>query len=377
MATLTESAKRAAADTLSLVDAAIEHGDVAQTVIDALLGGHILFLLADASHTALAEQLAAVLRRRSPAEPWPPVLTITANTPPLALIGCEYGVANPLSQQAEILIREGDVVLVLAGSCPSADLLHTVGLATSHGAVVVGLGLPPSSLKLRIGVSVPDAPAEHLIECQLVLGDALVEALARQLPAEQPPEMEPALIRFGCTNCNADLAIPRHIRGRRGVCPHCYNNTVLAPGIEAAQNEKRAHMRFSLRECSLRVSLAPGDKAPIQLPGQVALENLSAGGLLLSIADSPVEVRLNDTLLVELTTPAFQRPLSLRGSVRRVTREANLSHVAIAFHEVPPSTFERLRILEHNLVLRHATSRAPRPAEEEDRGTDHKATPEP
>jgi len=365
MPSLPEQARHAARSSLALLDAAAEQGDLSQAAADALLGGHVLILLADPSHGCLAEQIAAATRRRFPNDLWPPLLAITADARALALIGCEDGAANPLAQQAEMLVRAGDVVVVLAGAKPSADLVVASVLAASQGAAVAGLGLPPCDLRAQLAVTLPDAPAERLIEAQLALGHALVEGLAQRLPAEAPSGVEPALLRSACTNCGAALAIPRHLAGRRGVCPSCYNNTALAPEFAPPDGEKRVHMRFSLRDCVLRVELAPPQKPPIPLPGQIALENLSFGGLLFAIAGSPVELQPNDPLHLELQTPAFLSPLALHGIVVRVTREAALHRVGVVFRDTPPAIAERLRVLERNLVLRHLTSRAaptPRPA---------------
>jgi len=371
MASLCQTAADAATAAAAHLRSATERGDVAQAVADAARAGHIVFLLADTAQTALADEIAAALRRRFPSDPWPPLLAITASARPLALLGCEYGVASPLTRQAEMLVRASDVVLVLAGARPSTDLLGAVERAVLRGAVVVGLGLPPSTVVAHPGITLPEAggtasdrqavrPVEQLIACQLALGHALADALAAQLPAEHPPDVRPALVFFGCINCNATLTIPRHLAGRRGVCPYCYNNTILAPDLSAPVSERRARMRFALREVALRVSLAPPGGSPLLLPGTATLGNLSTGGALFTIADSRVEVQPGDPLLIELTTPAFQRSLDLRGVVKRVTREANLTHIGLAFGDLAPAVAERLRILESNLVLRNLAAREPK-----------------
>ena len=357
MPSLHESASEAVATTLSLLNAATERGDVAQAVVGALRAGHILFLVADMAHTGVGEEVGASVRRRFASDYWPPLLTLTVNTQPMALIGIEQSISKPLSRQAEMLIRTGDVALVLAGPEPSGDLREAVERAKAQGAVVAGLGLPAASVEADPAVVLPEASVERCLECQLALGDALAETLARELPAEHPADLDPALVLFGCANCDMTLTIPRHLAGRHGVCPYCFNNTILAPGVAAAQNEKRAHMRFALRNVALRVFLAPPGRPALLLPGHVTLENLSAGGLLFSVTDSRVEIQPDDPLLAELTTAAFQRPIEAHGLVRRVSREVNLTHIGIAFHDIPAATAERLRILESNIVLRNLAPR--------------------
>ena len=379
MPSLIEQARQAAREALALFDAAVEHGDLAEAIAAAVLDGHTLFLLADPSHAALAEGLADALRRHFTSDLWPPVLTLTADVRPLALIGCAYGGNNPLSQQAEELVRRGDVVLALSGAQPSNDLIGAVGTAVSQGAVVLALGpafakfpsqasvtlpsgagiLPADSLRAGGTPAPRDAAPERVVECQLVLGHALAEGLARRLPAAPPSGSQPALLRSACANCDAPLTVPRHLAGRHGVCPHCFNNTVLAP--ESAGSEKRVHMRFALLDCSLAVTLTPLGKPPLRVPGQISLENISLGGLLFAMAGSPLELQPGDLLALELSTPAFLSPLPLAGSVIRVTREATVHRVGVLFGDLPPAVAERLRLLERNLVLRHLAARPPRP----------------
>jgi len=357
MPSLTEQARQAARDAMALLEAAVEHGDLAEAIAGALLDGRTLFLLADPSHTALAETLAAALRRRFPSDLWPPLLTLTADLRPLALIGCEYGGANPLSQQAEELVRRGDIVLALSGAQPSNDLIGAVGTALSQGAAVAALGPAFAKFPSQTSVTLPQAaPPERVAECQLVLGHALAEALVRRLPAYPPSGTQLALLRSACTNCGAALTAPRHLAGRHGVCPHCFNNTVLAP--EAVASEKRIHMRFALLDCSLGVSLTPPGKPALRVPGQITLENVSVGGLLFALAGSPLELQPGDLLAMELSTPAFLSPLPLAGSVIRGTREATVHRVGVLFGDLPPAVAERLRLLERNLVLRHLAARA-------------------
>ena len=357
MSSLLDQARRTAGQALSLLDAITEEGDLCETIAGALLSGHALFLVADPSHVALAGEIASAVRRRFPSDLWPPLLTLRADSRLLALIGSEYGAAVPLSQQVEELVRSGDVALLLAGSRPSADLAGAAALAAAEGATVASLGLASSPVAPRPALSLPQAPIEQLVECQLILGHALVEALAQRLPPEAPPGIEPALAPSACSNCNASLAVPRHLAGRRGVCPFCFNNTTLAPGLAPAQNEKRTHMRFALRDCSLSVSLAQPDKPPVPVHGQILLENLSVGGLLFSLAGSLLEIQPSDALFLSLSVPAFERLLVLDGTVVRVTREAALHLIAVVFRDLAPATAERLRILERNLVLRNLTAR--------------------
>jgi len=365
MASIAEAARTAATSTLDLLGAAAERGDLAGTIAHALRSGHLLFLLADDSHAAIVGEMAAALGRRFPEPRWPPRLALTPGPRGLALIGCDYGAARPLTHQVEALVRPGDVLLAVAAGQPSPDLLGALGIAAAQGAVVAGLGLPPSAIQADPVISLPEAPTERLVECQLALANALAETLAQQLPPERPADLPPALERFRCANCNAALAVPRHLAGRRGMCPHCYNNTILAPDSPAPDNESRSHMRFALRQCRLAVALAPENKPPVPLPGRTTFENLSPGGLLFSLADSAVELQPDDPLLVEITTPAFRRPLAVRGRVNRVTREATLTRIGVVFGELPPASAERLRILESNLVLRHLAPHQDEPPEGE------------
>ena len=357
MASLTELACQAQREELELLEAATVRGDVAATVADALIAGRTLFVLGEQAQTPLARHIADAVRRPFTSDIWPPVVTVTADTRPLALIGCAYGLSRPISQQVEMLVRTGDVVLVVAGREPSADVTAATGLAASQGAVVAGLGLPPCGVQADPAIALPEAPPDRLAECQLALGHALAAALPDMLPAEHPADVEPALIPFGCTNCGVALTVLRHLAGRRGVCPHCCNNTVLGPGSGDGADQ-RASLRFALRQCTLKVALAPPGRPLVAVPGQTALENLGRGGLLFAIADCVLELQPGDRLVMELETPAFQQPLELGGAVNRVTREAGLHRIGVVFADCTPATAERLRILERNLVLRNLARRS-------------------
>ena len=360
MATLAELAAQAHRDELDLLAAASARGDLAATTAEALGAGRALFLLAEGAQSTLAHHVADAIRRPFDDDVWPPVATIVADTRPLALIGCDYAVARPITHQVEMLVRTGDVAMVLADPEPSADLRGAVGLAASQGAVVAGLGLPPCGIQADPAVALPAAPADRLALCQLALGRALARALRERLPAEHPPGVEPALIAFECANCGAALTVRRHLAGRTGVCPCCYNNTVLAPGHDP-DHEHRASLRFALRQCTLQVALAPRDKPLVALPGDLALENLGSGGLRFAAPRCPIDLQPGNRLVMELDTPAFRSPILLDGSINRVVREADLHRVGVVFDPLTPATAERLRILERNLVLRNLAHR-PAPA---------------
>lgn len=356
MPTLAELARQEHRHCTALLEAATEDGDLAEAVAQAVVEGHALFLVADEPQAPLAEHLAAAIRRPFARDDWPPLVAVTPDPRRLALLGCAYSVARPLAQQLEMLVRLGDMALVLAGAQPTDDLLGAVELASSQGAIIAGLGLPGAAVEASPAVRIPEAPADQVAQCQLALGHALANALADRLPAEPPADMMPALLPFGCTNCGAALIVPSHFAGRRGVCPFCCNNTTLAPDQAAESNEHRTFVRFALRKCTLRVALTPPGKPPVPIPGQAILENLSRGGLLVALADSPVEIQPGDTLDLELTTPAFHKPVALQGTVHRVTREPGVHRIGVIFADLPPATAERLRILERNLVLRNLTA---------------------
>lgn len=354
MSILADQACQAQRDELALLEAATARGDLAATVAEALLAGRVLYVLADGSQGPLATQIADAVGQCFGSPVWPPVVALTPDTRLLALVGSDHRADRPLAEQAELLVRPGDVVMVLTDGQPGADLTAAADHARSQGAAVAGLGLPPSGLEADPAIGLPEAPPARLAACQLALGQALAGELAARLPAE-PPDADPAMVAFPCTNCAAALAVVRHLAGRRGVCPHCYNNTILAP--DHADNEHRAHLRFALRECALAVALAPPDKPLIGLPGQIALENISPGGLLFGAVDCPLELRPGDHLVIELTTPAFKQPVELSGTVNRVTREAARHVVGVVFADCSAAALERLRVLERNLVLRNLAAR--------------------
>jgi len=357
MATLADRATQSQRECVALLYAAEARGDLAATAADALLLGRVLFVLADGAGAPLAEQIAAAIRSPFAAAAWPPVLTVTQDPSALALVGSDYAVARPICQQVELLARAGDVALVLAPPEPSADLAGAAALAASQGVTVAGLGLPPCPIDADPAVILHEAAAAQIAACQIALGLALADTLAERLPPEPPAGVDAPVVVFGCTNCGGPLVAVRHLAGRQGVCPHCYNNTTLAPGTDGG-GEQRASLRFALRQCTLGVALAPPNRPLVAVPGRIELENLGRGGLLFAVADCTVHLDPGDRVVMELTTPAFAQPLELTGSILRITREADRHCIGVVFTGLAPATAERLRILERNLVLRNL-ARAP------------------
>jgi len=357
MPTLAEQAREAHRGELALLEAAAEHGELVDAIAGALLAGRALALLAEPPHAPIAREIAHAIRRPFGHDLWPPLLTLTPDPRLLSLIGCDYGLAEPLAHQAELLLLARDVALVVAGPQPSDDLRRALGIAATRGAVVAALGLPPCDIQAQPRVSLPQAPDDQLLACQLALGHALAHTLAERLPRDHPHGLDTPLAAFHCDNCHTPHIVPAHLAGRRGVCPACYNNILLAPDLASPDAEQRSSLRFGLRQCSLALALAAPNKPPVPVPGQMTLANLSRGGLLCDVANPGVELQPGDPIHIKLHTPAFQQPLLLPGTVLRITREQGRHRIGIVFGDCPPATTERLRILERNLVLRHLTAR--------------------
>lgn len=354
---LLDSARRAAQEALDLLARAAEDDDVVDTVARSVEAGHVLFLLAEGSSGWLAEAVASSIRGHFRQAHWPPVLLLTDETRLLTLIGCDYDAADPLCRQVETLARQGDVVVLLTGRQASSDAVGAARLAAGQEAIVAALGAPPPAAECQASVTLPEAAAGQVARCQLLLGQALAAGLAGRLPTDRPDDVPSALLTFPCANCGATLAVPRHLAGHRGTCPVCYNNTQLARDA-APHTEHRAHMRFALRECTVAAWLTSADQPTVAVPGEIRLENLSRGGLLFVVGGCPLEIQPDDAVLIDLTTPAFEHPLRVAGTVNRVTREAARQHVGVVFESPPPAVAERLRLLERNIVLRNLAGRA-------------------
>ena len=360
MPSLAEQAQQAIGRTAALLSDSAEDGDLVDAVVRAMMSGHILYLIAAEPYGRVAEAMATLLRDTFDDPTWPPLFALTAESSLHALVGREYGPRDPLCCQSELFVREGDVALLLPAEGPAPGLVGAARVARSQGATVAGLGHLPAEVQAQPRLALPEAPEGEVACCLLAIGEALAAALAERLPAQRPDEPEPAIACCSCANCGGALAVPRHLLGRRGTCPHCHNNTALDHPPHRGENESRVHMRFGLRDCGLRVSLAPEGKPRVPIPGTATVANLSRGGLLFALAASPVAVEPGDPVLVELTTPAFERPLTIRGTVRRVCRDAAGHYVGVVFASVPPAVAERLCILERNLVLRNL-ARPPAP----------------
>jgi hypothetical protein len=353
MSALIGSARTLTEQVDAVLDRVAEEGDLAAAIGDALAAGHVLYLIADEPAAWLAGEIAAALRRRFPDPAWPPVFAVAPDAHLLALLGRDYGIEDPLRLQCEILLRPGDLALLLPCGEPDPDFLDLARLAAAQGATVAALGPALDGLDAHPRLSLPEGDPDTTAAAQLALGLALAAVLADRLPAEPPEALLPAVEPFLCRNCAHPLLVPAHLAGRLGTCPYCHNNTVLGTSAAYADGDPRRRMRFTLRDCRLRLALAPPEGPSTPLAAQTTLENLSRGGLLCALVDCPVEITPDVPVRIELHTPAFEEPLVILGTVARVTREGPIQHVGMVFVSLEPTVAERLHILEQNLVLRN------------------------
>jgi len=360
MSGLIASARDTVQQVAALLWEVTEDGDLVAFVAEALTSGHVLFVVADDPNSWLAEETAAALRRGFVDEAWPPVFSVVPDSGSLSLFGRDYGVDHPLRLQCEILMRAGDVVLLLPGAEATEELLDVAAIAAARHATVASLGPALPDIEASPHIALPHDNPGVLTCSQLGLAHAFAAALTAALPAAPPADLRPAVEFFRCANCSHPLTVPSHIVGRLGTCPYCHNNTTLGSSQALADGDPRRRMRFALRDCELHLALAPPDLPSTPIQAQTQLENLSRGGLLVALINSPVDVQPDDTLLVQIHVPAFEQPLELLGNAARVTREGSIQHVGILFVSLEPTVAERLRILEENVVLRNVVHR-PRP----------------
>lgn len=353
MSALIENARGGVQQVAALLWDATAEGDLVAAAAQALISGRVLFLIADHPNAWLAAVIAAALRRDALDPAWPPVFAVTPDTRLLTLLGRDYGADHPLRLQCEILIRQGDVALLLPCAEPSSELFDAAGIAATRGATLATLGPELPAVGAELTLVLPAAQRAGLHGAQLALGHAFAEALAAALPAAPPADLEPALEAFRCRNCAHPLAVPRHLAGRLGTCPTCHNNTVLGAAAALPDGDPRSRMRFTLRDCQLRLAIAPPAEPSTPIAAQITLENLSRSGLLAALADASAEIAVGDPLSIQLATPAFEEPLGILGAATRVTREGPIQHVGITFVSLEPTVAERLRALEQNIVLRN------------------------
>jgi hypothetical protein len=360
MPALIDRAREATQHVAALLWDTIEDGDLTSTVAEAMLSGHALVLIGEDETASLARDVAAALRPESFA-PWPPVLSVTPDTDLLMLLGRDYGVDDPLRLQCDVLLRQGDVALLLPSPEPGEELLGLTSAIERCVARPAVLGPDFQDLNVSPRITLPDGPPACLHTAQRVLALALADALRQLLPVSAPADVPAALDSFRCGNCAAPLLVPAHLAGRLGTCPYCHNNTPLGQGVEDAPDDPRRRLRFTLRDCQVRVALAPPDRRSEPIDAHATLENLSRSGLLVALAAASAQLHPGDPLRIEIDTPAFASPLVVLGTVVRVTREGPIQHVAVSFVSLEPTVAERLHILEQDFVLRNVTRHAPAP----------------
>lgn len=164
----------------------------ADILVAALRAGRRIYICGDGGSAAEAQHFAAELVGRFLVDrPALPCIALTADTSVLTAIANDYDFEQVFERQAEALLAEGDVLLVLSTSGLSVNVLKAAALARRRGVKVVGLtGATGGQLKelCDVCLAVPAETSPRVQEGHLVLLHVLATLVERTLFARRPDE---------------------------------------------------------------------------------------------------------------------------------------------------------------------------------------------
>ena len=114
---------------------------IAGAILKAQKEGRQVFVLGNGGSAAAASHIATDLSKTAAVPGRRPVkcLSLTDNVPYITAVGNDLSFDDVFSRQLENLLGLGDVVIILSGSGNSRNLIKAAKLASSRGAVTVGL----------------------------------------------------------------------------------------------------------------------------------------------------------------------------------------------------------------------------------------------
>ncbi len=166
----------------------------AEMLIEAVRGGHTVYVCGDGGSAAQAQHIAGELVGRFLKERAAlPCVALTTDTSVLTAIANDYDFEDVFARQVEGLIKEGDVLWALSTSGDSVNVLKAASLARKRGAKVLGMtGRDGGKLKelCDVVLCVPADSSPPIQEGHLVLLHILCGLLEERAFAKETPEAE-------------------------------------------------------------------------------------------------------------------------------------------------------------------------------------------
>ena len=166
----------------------------AKMLIEAVRGGHTVYVCGDGGSAAQAQHIAGELVGRFLKERAAlPCVALTTDTSILTAVANDYDFEDVFARQVEGLVKEGDVLWALSTSGNSVNVLKAVSLARKRGAKVLGMtGRGGGKLKelCDVVLCVPADSSPPIQEGHLVLLHVLCGLLEQGAFAKETPEAE-------------------------------------------------------------------------------------------------------------------------------------------------------------------------------------------
>lgn len=166
----------------------------ARMLIEAVRGGHTVYVCGDGGSAAQAQHIAGELVGRFLKERAAlPCVALTTDTSILTAVANDYDFEDVFARQVEGLVKEGDVLWALSTSGNSVNVLKAASLARKHGAKVLGMtGRGGGKLKelCDVVLCVPADSSPPIQEGHLVLLHILCGLLEQGAFAKETPEAE-------------------------------------------------------------------------------------------------------------------------------------------------------------------------------------------
>jgi len=166
----------------------------AKMLIEAVRGGHTVYVCGDGGSAAQAQHIAGELVGRFLKERAAlPCVALTTDTSILTAVANDYDFEDVFARQVEGLVKEGDVLWALSTSGNSVNVLKAVSLARKRGAKVLGMtGRGGGKLKelCDVVLCVPADSSPPIQEGHLVLLHILCGLLEQGAFAKETPEAE-------------------------------------------------------------------------------------------------------------------------------------------------------------------------------------------
>lgn len=159
--------------------------EFARLTLEALAGGHRVYLFGNGGSAADAQHIAAELQGRlRRARAALPALALTTNTSVLTALGNDYSFADIFARQVEGLVEPGDIVVGITTSGASANVLRGLQVARRRGARTVALtGAKTRQIKplADLLLDVPSRDTQRIQEAHITLGHIYCDLIERHL----------------------------------------------------------------------------------------------------------------------------------------------------------------------------------------------------